>query len=181
MADRSHSVTLLAVVAQAVATIALGLLGASGLTKVVDPEPTSGALSAARLPSSSNAARALGLVEVVVAVVGLAVGGLTLLVAALLYLGFAIFTLSALRRRIPIQSCGCFGRDDTPPTWTHVVYNVIASGALAWSFFLGRLPIDWALPPIELVLWIGFAAIGVFASYLLLSRLPQTLALAKAP
>jgi hypothetical protein len=64
----SETVTLLTVVAQAVATIALGLLGASGVAKLVDPEPTTGALRAARLPASNLLTRLLATVEIVVAI-----------------------------------------------------------------------------------------------------------------
>ena len=180
MAHHQLTVTLPPVVAQAVATIALGLLGASGVAKVVDPEPTSGALDAARLPSSPWVARGLGVFELAVAVAGLLAGGPALVLGALLYTGFALFTLAAVRNNIPIQSCGCFGRDDTPPTMIHVGYNVVAAISLAWLAASGSAPIDWGLPAVELALWILFAAIGVYASYLLLARLPLTLGLVRA-
>jgi hypothetical protein len=35
--------------------------------------------------------------------------------------------------------------------------------------------VDWALPPVELVLYLGFTAIGVYTAYLLMTRLPQVL------
>lgn len=168
-------------VAQAVATIALGLLGASGVVKLIDPDPTTGAMSAARLPSSNVLSRTLGSVEVAVAVTALASGWVVATVGASgLYLAFALFTFSAVRNRIPLQSCGCFGREDTPPTAIHVVYNLAAAAGLVALPIVGLDPIDWALPVTELALYIGFAIVGVYASYLLMTRLPQLLTLARS-
>jgi uncharacterized membrane protein YphA (DoxX/SURF4 family) len=171
------TVTLPMVVAQAVASISLGLLTASGIAKLVDPAPTTGAMKAARLPASRFISYALGLVEVVAAVTALVVGGLAVIAAALLYLAFAVFTFSAVRKRIPVQSCGCFGRDDTPPNAVHVVYNTIASISLFTLAVLSHTPVDWSLPTAELALYLSFIVIGVVASYLVLARLPQVMAI----
>lgn len=161
--------------AQAVAAIALGLLAASGLAKLVDPEPTTGAMRSARLPASNSITYALGVVEMVLAAAALVSGGPGLLGAAVLYGGFTVFTFAATRKRIPVQSCGCFGRDDTPPSLIHVVFNLSATVTLLVLAAAGTGPIDWALPALQLVLYLGFAAMGVYLSYLLLSRLPQLL------
>jgi len=166
--------------AQVVAVIALGLLGSGGVAKVVDPDPTSGALEAARLPSSRLLSRLLGTAEIVAAAVGLSVGGTMALPAVLLYVGFTVFTLTAVRRALPIQSCGCFGRVDTPPSWIHVGYNGVATLALAMLVVNQESPIPWAAPPSEFLFYVAFAALGVYLSYLLLTRLPQTLSLAKS-
>lgn len=162
-------------VAQAVATIALGLLGASGVAKLIDPEPTTGAMASARLPSSASISRMLGVAEVVAATLGLVDGGITVAPAMLLYLAFGVFTLSGLRDRIPLQSCGCFGREDTPPTWIHVAYNLVSAVALAVILVVDGSPIDWRMGTVELLLYLGFAVLGVYASYLLMTRLPQLL------
>lgn len=172
---RAPTVTLPQVVAQAVATIALGLLGASGVAKLIDPEPTTGAMATAGMPSSHLLSRLLGITEIAGATFALVVGGLALGVAAVLYLSFAAFTSLALVRNLPIQSCGCFGREDTPPTLIHVVFNLGAAGALIALAFSGQTPIDWSLDLPALVLYLGFSIIGVYASYLLLARLPQVL------
>lgn len=168
-------------VAQAVATIALGLLGASGIVKLIDPDPTTGAMSTVGLPSSNSLSRLLGIVEILVAIAALATGGLAVVAAGCLYTAFAMFTAAALRRHLPIQSCGCFGRDDTPPTILHVAYNSTAAAALFALPLLELAPIAWGVAPLELVLFLGFAAVGVYASYLLLARLPQLLDLARNP
>ena len=168
-------------VAQAVATIALGLLGASGIAKLIDPEPTTGAMGAARLPSSNLFSRLLGSTEVVVAVAALAVGGwLAVAAGALLYLGFTAFTVTALLRRVPLQSCGCFGREDTPPTAIHVVYNVSSALGLVVLLVMGLDPIEWGVPGPEMILYLLFAVIGVYASYLMLARLPRLFGLARS-
>lgn len=168
-------------VAQAVATIALGLLGASGVAKMIDPDPTTGAMAVARLPSSNTISRMLGAVEIVVAVAALAVAGWVALVAAAgLYLAFAVFTFAAMLNRIPLQSCGCFGREDTPPTAIHVSYNIGAALGLASLPIMGLAPLDWTMPMTSLLLYGVFAVIGVYASYLLLARLPRLLELARS-
>jgi hypothetical protein len=174
-------VTLPPVVAQAVAVIALGLLGASGVLKLVDPEPTTGAMRGAHLPSSNTVSRLLGVIEIAVAVTGLVSAGVWILAAAGLYAAFTVFTAVALITRLPLQSCGCFGRDDTPPTAIHVTFNAIVAGSLVFLYFTGAGPIDWALPIAELILYLGFSVMGVYATYLLLTRLPQILQLTKSP
>ena len=168
--------TLPWVVAQAIAAIALGLLGASGVAKLVDPAPTTGAMGEAGLPSSNVLSRLLGVVEVAAAVLGLAVGGVAVLAGALLYIGFVIFTFGALRKRIPLASCGCFGRDDTPPSVLHVVYNGVAALALLVLPLLRTDPIDWSMATYEILLYVAFASIGGYVSYLLLALLPRLMA-----
>jgi hypothetical protein len=48
----------------------------------------------------------------------------------LLYLCFAAFLASFLARRIELQSCGCAGDRDLPPSWIHVGLN-LAGGVAA--------------------------------------------------
>lgn len=168
--------TLPPVVAESLATIALGLLAASGLAKLADPDPTTGAMRSARMPATPAITYGLGLTELAVGVAALILGGLWLLPGAVLYAGFAAFTFAALRNRIPVQSCGCFGRDDTPPSRLHVGYNLVATIAIAAVATRGVPPVNWDAPVIEVLLYVGFAAIGVACSYLLLARLPQLMA-----
>jgi hypothetical protein len=155
--------------------VSLVLLAASGVSKVLDPDPTRGAMAAARLPSSRWIARGLGLSEVVAAAVGFAVGGRWLAFAALLYLGFSAFTLIAVSRRLPIQSCGCFGREDTPPTVLHVIFNGFAATALWYLVAVNGLSAPWSGSNTELALFFVFAVVGAYLAYLLLSQLPRTL------
>ena len=138
----------------AVSTIVLVLLGVSGIAKLVDSTPTSGALRSVGLPSGRATVLALGVLEVGAAFVALIWGGMALLFAAILYLGFMGFTMWAVVRRLPIQSCGCFGKADTPPSFFHVIYNALASTALLVGVANGVSPVDWTLPMPETILFL---------------------------
>lgn len=84
------------------------------------------------LPVGDGAVRALAAVEAVCGGVALAVSAWW--VAALVavsYVGFAGVTVLALARHLPIDSCGCLGRLETPPSWRHLlVLGGAAAGAL---------------------------------------------------
>jgi hypothetical protein len=167
--------------AEAVTAIAAVLLVLTGAAKLADPEPTMGALEAAALPARRRWAMGLGLLEVAAGVPALIWGGLWALPVAVLYVGFAGFVAWALRLRIPIQSCGCFGRPDTPPTVFHAVFNLMVGAAAVWVGLTGgRGLIDvladqpmWGIP------YLGVTALGVYLSYLILAELPKTLAAAR--
>jgi hypothetical protein len=162
-------------------TVAVVVLALAGAMKVVDAAPTQGALRQIGLPAQRGLVVTLGAAEIAVGVAALTLG--TWWTAALVALGYATFTVFvgvALARRLPLASCGCFGRDDTPPSWFHVVLNVAfaatAVGVAASPFgsidtVLGDQP-AWGVP------FVGYVALGVAATYLMLSLLPQTLALA---
>jgi Methylamine utilisation protein MauE len=172
------AVTLPRVVAQAFSTVALLLLTASGVSKTVDPDPTRGALRDAHLPSSAIAVRSLGVIEILAGLTGLTLGGAWLGAGLVLYVGFFGFTLAAKRERFALQSCGCFGRDDTPPTWLHVTYNGLAALSLGYLAAVNRSPVPGTDDLSTTVLVLGFGLIGAYLSYLLLSQLPITLSLA---
>jgi hypothetical protein len=171
--------TLPEVVAPAVAAIALFLLAASGVAKLIDPDPTTGAMRAAGLPASNLVSYLLGLAEIGVATWALGFAGMGVILATMLYGAFSVFTIAAVKRRIPVQSCGCFGREDTPPSLLHVAFNLAAAAGLLASALLGLSPIDWAMPPFEVALYVGFGLLGAYASFLVLSRLPQLFALVR--
>ena len=160
--------------------LSAALLLISGGAKLVDPDPTSGALRAARLPASRWAVAALGLWEIAAGSLALGVGG-TLGGSLLLvtYTAFAAFIAYALRTGLPIQSCGCFGRSDTPPSLSHVAVNLMAAGSGAWlmAFGSGDLLTTLSEQPLSGVPYVGFIAVGVYALYLLLAELPKTLGL----
>ncbi len=123
---------------QAAATIVLVLLVPSGVAKIINPDPTSGALDTAGLPSTRILVRGLGVIEVVGSVAALAASGIWLLPTTLLYVSFALFTGAAMLDRFPLQSCGCFGSDETPPTGIHVAFNLLAAGSLSYLWASGR-------------------------------------------
>lgn len=116
------------------------LLLLAGVQKIIDPAPTAGALRLAGLPSRGFVVRGLGAFEFVVATLFFAVGGPWPAVAgAALYLGFAGFVALALARNLPVSSCGCFGKVDTPPSAVHVAVNL---GAVAVLVFAAIIPIQ---------------------------------------
>ena len=164
---------------EAAAAVALALLAVAGMAKVVEPQYTSGALRATGLPSGIWIVRALGIAESMAGMAGLVFGGPLAAPAAFFYAGFSIFTAAALRRDVPLQSCGCFGREDTPPSMLHVVFNLVATGALAAVALANLSPIP-AGAALETVLYVGMIGLGTFASVLLITRLPAVLRLARS-
>lgn len=156
-----------------------GLLVAAGVAKGIAPQAAAGALRGMRLPSSTWLVRLLGFGEVTI---GLSVLSGTAIASAGLtfaYGGFAVFVAIALYHDLPIGSCGCFGKDDTPPTWVHVAFNLVGTGVAVatlvdpigstaeWSAELGALTIPYLI----------LTAAATFFSYLLLAEFPRTLAL----
>ncbi len=114
------------------ALVAAALVALAGAQKLLDPVMTVGALRAMRLPASSTMVRAGAAVELALGVGAVAVGGALLWwLLALSYVAFAVFVVAALRRGTMIGSCGCFGREDTPPHVVHVVLNVGLAGVAA--------------------------------------------------
>lgn len=100
------------------------LLVIAGLAKVVHPRPTADMLGTLGLPGVPALATGIGVGEFVLGLLALVVGGPVLAVAVgLVYVGFALVVLRALAVGAP--SCGCFGRDDTPPSWIHVVGDMV--------------------------------------------------------
>ncbi len=96
---------------------------------------------------------------------------------AVAYAAFAGFVGAALRRGAPIQSCGCFGTDDLPPTRIHLVVDIVASvvaGAAAVTRVdgIGTVLADqpWAGVP-----FLALVAITTWFLYLLLTALPAAL------
>ena len=113
--------------------LSAALLLISGGTKLVDPDPTSGAMRAAGLPASRWIVTALGVWEIVAGSLTLTFGGvLGGSVLFITYAGFSVFIWYTLANGLPIQSCGCFGRTDTPPSVSHIAVNVLAAGSGLW-------------------------------------------------
>jgi hypothetical protein len=163
-------------------TISAVLLIVSGGSKLADPTPTRGALHAAGLVSGGWVVVCLAVAEVAAGVVALTVPGrVVALPVAALYLGFAGFVAWALRSGIPLQSCGCFGRRDTPPGRTHLVVNLTAAAAALAAAHETALLDRVLAAPVTGLLELIFAGIGAFLTYLVLAVLPETLTAAKAP
>ncbi len=159
--------------------IACLLLGAAGVGKAVDPTMTVGALRGfgLRLPATAvrTAVRVAGAVEAVLASGAIATGGAVLAVfVALSYVVFTVFVAIALARRLPIGSCGCFGKLDTPPSAVHLVVNLGAAAsaiAVAGGEHHGIVTVlsDQPLAGIPLLL---LAAVGTYAAFTALTVVP---------
>ena len=98
----------------------------------MDPSGTVGALRALGMPLATDGVRAIAGAEVIVGMLAWSVS--SRVVSALVAVSFAAFsgvTVLALERRLPIDSCGCLGKLETPPSWRHlVVLGVAFLGAL---------------------------------------------------
>jgi len=160
------------------------LLALAGIFKLRRPAPTMGALQAMHLPSRPALVRLLGAVELLIGALALVTGAQAwLALAAAAYLAFAAFVAAALLSGSPLQSCGCFGQRDTPPSVVHLVVNLTAAVVLLVAA-AGELPSPadvladqpWhALPFAALVL------ISLELSYLVLTALPAVLTPASRP
>lgn len=153
------------------------LLALAGAFKLVRPAPTSGALRALRLPSSWLVVRALGAGEIVVGVAaGITFARPWLVLAAAAYLAFAAFVVAALAADAPLQSCGCFGQADTPPSAIHVGLNLVAAGTLLTAALSGTESLEVTLgdQPWNGVPFLLLVAVCTYLSVAILTVLPMT-------
>lgn len=160
------------------AIVVAALLVLAGAQKVADPTMTVGALRALRLPSSPVLVRAGSLFEVLLGGVAVFVGGAVSWAAvALSYLAFAAFVRSAMRSGTPIGTCGCFGREETPPHWTHVALNVVlAAISVGVASTLDGAPVDeLGTHPGASVVLVSISVLAVALLYLAFVELPRTL------
>lgn len=102
------------------------LLVSAGAPKVADPKPLVRAVRTAGLPFGPATVRAFAAAEVlsgIAAVVwpGRLTGGLL----AAMYGLFSAFVAIALARGGVLESCGCFGQADTPPTRSHLAVTIL--------------------------------------------------------
>ena len=158
--------------------LSAALLLVSGGAKLADPAPTSGALRLAGLASSIGVVYALAVAEVATGASALMFGGRwTGWATSILYGAFGSFVAFALSRSIPIASCGCFGKVDTPPTLTHVFLNVAGLVGGMWAGLTHSPSIASVLggQPLSGVPYLLFLATGTYAAYLLLTALPVVL------
>ena len=147
------------------ATVFSLLLTITGIAKVVRPRDVEKALASLGLPRIRGAGIVIGAAEVVVGLTAIFFPEM-LIAQGLLYTGFAIWVLVALRSGAPLASCGCLGRNDTPPTVSHITLNVIGS-LVSFIAALGD--------PLDLTFGTGGLATGVailvavFLAYVILT------------
>jgi len=129
--------------------IAVVLLVAAGAAKVVEPRDTAGALARSGWQVGPTVVRVGAAFELGLGVAAFVGGTRTAaVVVALSYLGFAGFVTQALVRRLPVGSCGCFGRVDTPPSGWHVAVNLGGAVAAIGAALAGPAP------------WLGVSEVG---------------------
>jgi hypothetical protein len=160
------------------ALVAAALLALAGAQKLIDPTMTVGALRAMRLPSSPLLVRLGSGAELALGVTAIAAGGALLwALLAASYLAFAVFVLAAMRKGTAIGSCGCFGRDDTPPHWIHVALDLLLAGvAVAVALVSPGSPAEaLADEPGQGIVVAGLAAVALYLLYAAFVELPRTL------
>jgi hypothetical protein len=160
--------------------VAATLLVAAGAMKVVDPVNTVGALRRAGLPVHPLVVRVGGGVEVAIGVVAVLTGAaLPALLVAASYAAFTGFVVVALVRHLPIGSCGCFGKTDTPPSVLHVVVNggaIVSAVAVALGPG-GGIGDVLADQPLLGLPFLALVAIATYAAFIALTLVPQLRAL----
>lgn len=141
------------------------LLILTGVAKIRSPHDVARALGQLGLPTRLFSGLVIGLVEVIVGASALFLEP-ALIVQGVLYLGFAVWIVLALRSEVPLASCGCLGRDDTPPTWGHLVMNLIAAAFSLAAAITGPIEVSGGL---EGVATLTVVAIGVYLAYIVLT------------
>jgi len=107
---------------------AAALLAVAGAAKVLDPAPLVRALRSVGLRLPPRVVRVGAGAEAGLGAAALLTGSRpAALLVALSYAAFTGFVLLALARGGVLASCGCFGKQDVPPTRTHAALT----GALA--------------------------------------------------
>jgi hypothetical protein len=163
--------------------IATVLLGIAGFAKALQPASTAGALAALHLPHRRWIVRAGGVAEGTLACAALLTGDARLAVlVALSYAAFALFVVAALRARVPVSTCGCFGKIDTPPHPVHIALDLLAAIAAVGVAVRGGAPLFDVLAdqPLAGIPFVLLVVVGVSAAALAMSALPRTLAAARA-
>jgi hypothetical protein len=141
------------------------LLILTGVAKIRSPHDVARAIGALGLPTWTALGVLIGAAEVAVGALALFAGP-GLWVQGLLYAGFAGWIFLALRRDVPLASCGCLGKDDTPPTWAHLVMNLIAVGVSLAAAAEGPVRL---IDGLGSVAQLAVVAAGVFLAYIVLT------------
>lgn len=162
--------------------IAAALLAVGGGLKAAQPAATARALAGLGLPRFSPAlVRLAGGAEAGLAVLALVLGGpVPAGLVAASYLAFAGVVALALRRGLPISSCGCFGAQDSPPTLAHLVLNLGAAAAagVAAAARAPRLATVMAAQPLAGLPFVVLVAVTAYLAWAAVTVLPAVSATA---
>lgn len=152
----------------ATAVAGAGLLILAGLPKVGRPLPLQRALASVDLRVSRAGARGIAVAEVVLGGAALLMPGrVTMGGLAGSYLAFTGFVLLARARGGVLESCGCFGEPDTPPTLPHALVTFGIAAAAAGASLSGWAWATSTMLPVVL----GAAILGLL-SWLVIAVLP---------
>jgi len=141
------------------------LLIITGVAKIVSPHDVEKALAGLGLPRIPYGGAIVGVVEVTVGSAAF-FSPMARLIQGVLYLVFAVWVFVALRLDVPLASCGCLGRDDTPPSWAHFALNLIGASVTVTAAVGGPGNWTWGLETIAAALVV---AVGVFLAYVVLT------------
>lgn len=159
------------------------LMVVAGAAKVVTPSPTMGAITASGFTVGRRHIQVLGITEVAVGVytiIGGDVAGATAMLV--FYVGFTLFVVNALVRDLPVASCGCFGQEDTPPTWIHVAITLLGAGTGIAALISPPGPVDTIVGfNTDSLMLIALTGVAFFFAYMSLTALPKTLGTASRP
>ena len=126
------------------------------------------------------ATRLLGIGEVALTIAAIAIGASILWAGvAIAYAAFTIFMFWALRDGGIVGSCGCFGREDTPPTPGHAAFNAAATTTAGLAIVDPVRISDFEGSAFSAVLLAALVTVGTAAAIAALTELPRTMALAK--
>jgi hypothetical protein len=111
------------------------VLAGAGLFKLAQPSDTARALAGAGLPARRSLVRAGAGVELGVALLALLWSGrLGGVLVAASYTAFTVFVVAAVNRGWPLSSCGCFGKQDSRPSYVHAALDAGAAAcAIMWA------------------------------------------------
>lgn len=116
------------------------LLVLAGVQKVIDPKPLVLALRSVGVPVPRVAVRAFALLEVLIGGTSVITGNGIAVAAS--YAAFTAFVVLTKLKGGVLSSCGCFGKQDVPPTWLHAA---LTAGLGAASAFGGSVALDLAV------------------------------------
>jgi uncharacterized membrane protein YphA (DoxX/SURF4 family) len=132
------------------------LLILTGIAKLRRPSDTARALRSMNIPVPRLTTTLVASVEVSVGTGALVLGSsLFLGMQGGLYAVFLAWVAAALVKGVPIASCGCLGREDTPPYWGHLILNGIGVAASAAAAISGQLSVTGLAETAALVLIVG--------------------------
>jgi hypothetical protein len=164
--------------------VAAALLVAGGLLKAARPDDTATALRMSGLPIGSVVVRLGGAAEAGIGIVALIAGDrISAALVAASYLAFASFIAVALLRGTPLASCGCFGKEDSPPSRLHVILTAAAAASAVAVAIQPGVGLGTAVrtQPLAGVPYVMLVVCGVAFAYLALTSVPRLLALVHSP